>query len=179
MGEDKALLTWGTTDLLGHALARLGRVADEVRILGGATRRYRDRGVPVHEDPRPDLGPLGGLLAALEAATGDRLLLLGVDLPLVPTALLADLVSRVGPVDAVVPCSHRGPEPLCAVYGPACRPAVRCAVGEGRLKMTSFWPEVRVREVPPAEIADFGDPDVLFLNVNGPGDYERARRLAG
>jgi len=46
----------------------------------------------------------------------------------------------------------------------------------GRLKMTSFWPDVRVREVVPAELAAFGDPDVLFLNVNDPADYERARR---
>jgi len=176
MGEDKALLTWGTTDLLGHALARLGRVADEVRILGGATRRYHDRGVPVHEDPRPDLGPLGGLLAALEA-TGDRVLLLGVDLPLVPVPLLASLAAAGGTWDAVVPLSPRGPEPVCAVYGPRCLPPVRRAVDEGRLEMTSFWSDVKVREIPPDEVACFGDPDVLFLNVNAPGDYDRALRL--
>jgi molybdopterin-guanine dinucleotide biosynthesis protein A len=179
MGRDKALLPWGATDLLGHALDRLRRVADEVRILGGASRRYDDRGVPVHEDPARDLGPLGGLLAALEAAAGDPVLLLGVDLPLVPVSLLAHLTSAGATSDAVVPLSPRGPEPLCAAYGPRCLDPVRRAVDGGRLKMTSFWPDVTVRELAPAELLPFGDPAVLFLNVNGPEDYDRARRLAG
>ena len=38
--------------------------------------------------------------------------------------------------------------------------------------MTSFWPDVRVREIPPAELAPFGDPATLFRNVNSPEDYE-------
>ena len=49
MGRDKALLPWADTDLLGHALARLGRMADEVRILPGPERRYTDRGVALDE----------------------------------------------------------------------------------------------------------------------------------
>jgi hypothetical protein len=43
--------------------------------------------------------------------------------------------------------------------------------------MTAFWPDVRVREVGPGEVAAFGDPDLLFLNVNAPEDYERALAL--
>jgi len=175
MGRDKALLRWGSTDLLGHALDRLRSVADEARILSGADRRYADRGVPVHVDPAPDLGPLGGLLAALRE-TERPVLLLGVDLPLVPVELLAHLVSLSGGADAVVPVSARGPEPLCAVYGPVCREPIERAVREGRLKMTAFWPDVRVREVLPADLAAFGDPEAFFLNVNDPADYEQARR---
>jgi len=178
MGRDKALLPWDDTDLLGHALARLQTLTDDVRILSGPERRYSDRGVPVEIDPAPDLGPLGGLLAALEAVSGSDVLLLGVDLPLITPALLTRLVDLAPGHDAVIPVSARGPEPLCAFYGAACHQPVRQRVASGDLKMTAFWPDVRVREVRPNELRAFGDPDDLFLNVNTPGDYERARVLS-
>jgi molybdopterin-guanine dinucleotide biosynthesis protein A len=178
MGRDKAELPWGETDLLGHAIARLRTVAGDVRVLSGPERRYSDRGVPVEVDPAPDLGPLGGLLAALEATSGGDVLLLGVDLPLIPPALLARLIELAPGFDAVVPVSARGPEPLCALYGAACREPAQRRVSSGDLKMTAFWPDVRVREVGPSEARAFGEPDELFLNVNAPDDYERARALS-
>jgi len=178
MGRDKALLPWPGGDLLSHAIDRLVSVSDEVRIFCGAASRYGERGLPVHVDPVPDLGPMGALLAALRAAGERQVLLLGVDLPLVPVELLAHLVSRSREADAVVPTSPGGPEPLCAVYGPACRQPVERAVHEGRLEMTAFWSDVRVREVLPAELAAFGDPEAFFLNVNDPADYDRAISLA-
>jgi molybdopterin-guanine dinucleotide biosynthesis protein A len=178
MGRDKALLPWAGADLLAHALDRLGSVTGDVRILTGHEARYVDRRVPVEVDAAPDMGPLAGLLAALDTAPG-RALLLGVDLPLVPVVLLDRLATlgRQSGADAVVPVSRRGPEPLCAVYGPGCREAVRRRASAGDLKMTAFWADVEVREVGPDELSAFGDPDALFLNVNTPEDYEHAREL--
>jgi len=178
MGRDKALLPWGETDLLGHALARLRTVTDDVRILSGPERRFSDRGVPVEVDPAPDLGPLGGLVAALDAASGVDVLLLGIDLPLIPSGLLARLVQLMPGFDTVVPVSARGPEPVCALYGAACREPVQRRVSAGELKMTAFWPDVRVLELGPSELGAFGDPEELFLNVNAPEDYARARALS-
>jgi molybdopterin-guanine dinucleotide biosynthesis protein A len=177
MRRDKALLPWGPTDLLGHALARLLALTDDVRILCGPHVRYADRGVPVEPDLLDDAGPLVGVLMGLQRAEGRTGLFLGVDLPFVPVALLARLAELVGDFDAAVPVPARGPQPLCAAYGRGCLEAVRRRVGAGELKMTAFWPDVRVREVGPGEVAAFGDPDLLFLNVNAPEDYERALAL--
>lgn len=178
MGQDKALLPWGDSDLLGHALGRLGGVMDEVGILSGAERRYPDRGVAEHLDAAPDLGPLAGLLAALESAPGRGALLLGIDLPLVPSRLLERLVALEESADAVVPVSPRGPEPLCAFYGAACLEPVRRRVAAGDLKMTALWPDVRVQQLGPDELALYGDPATVFLNVNAPEDYDRALELS-
>jgi molybdopterin-guanine dinucleotide biosynthesis protein A len=122
---------------------------------------------------------MAGLLAALESADGRPALLLGVDLPLVPTDLLVQLLALGRDVDAAVPLSAHGPEPLCAVYGAGCLEPVRRAISSDDLRMTGFWGEVHVREVGPEELVAFGDPGDLFLNVNEPEDYERAVRLEG
>jgi len=179
MGHDKALLSWGDTDLLGHALARLTAVTGDVRILSGPEHRYSQRGAAVVADPVADRGPMAGLLAALEEARGRPALLLGVDLPLVTVGLLARLLTLAGDADAVVSVSRRGPEPLCAVYGAGCLEPVRRCVALEDLKMTAFWAHVRVLEMGPDQLGAFGDPDELFLNVNAPEDYERALALRG
>jgi len=172
MGRDKALLPWRGSTLLDHAIARLGTTCRSVRILGGPGVRYADRGLPVDADVQPACGPLGGLLTALLRLEGGPGLLLAVDLPFVTTAVLGRLIEAAADWDAAVPVGPAGPEPLCAVYGAACLEPVRRRVARGDLKMTSFWPDVRVREVRPEELADLGRFDQLFRNLNDPNDYQ-------
>jgi molybdopterin-guanine dinucleotide biosynthesis protein A len=179
MGRDKALLPWGDTDLLGHALRGLGTTTGTTAVLSGSAPRFEDRGLPVYPDVVVDVGPLGGILTGLACLEADLGLFLAVDLPLIPVSLLQHLLFLAQPFDAVVPISPNGPEPLCAVYTRACEKPIRDRIGRGELKMTAFWPDVRVRRVEGAELRTFGDPEALFLNVNSPADYERARALAG
>jgi molybdopterin-guanine dinucleotide biosynthesis protein A len=185
MGRDKALLPWDGSTLLDHAIARLAAVCADVRILCGPAPRYEDRGRPVVVDAVPDHGPLGGLAAGLASAGDAPGLFLGVDLSHVTVPLLSALADlgewpRPGadangdadaPADAVVPVTAAGPEPLCALYHPRCLPAVRARLAAGDLRMTSFWPEVRVRRLEGAALAAFGDPRRIFHNLNAPADY--------
>jgi molybdopterin-guanine dinucleotide biosynthesis protein A len=68
-------------------------------------------------------------------------------------------------------------EPLCAAYGSACGPAIRAALELGEARAVGFHPYVRVARLPREEVLQYGDPDVLFFNVNTPDDLERAERL--
>jgi hypothetical protein len=47
-------------------------------------------------------------------------------------------------------------------------------VAAAELKMTSFWPDVRVREVDTGELRAFGDPAEMFRNLNTPADYDES-----
>ncbi len=171
MGRDKALLPWGEATLLDHALARLSAACSEVLILSGPVSRYADRGVAVAVDLVPEAGALGGVLTGLARLTTGPGLFLAIDLPFVPEALLRELLRLGEGYDAVVPLWAGGPEPLCAVYGPGCLKSVRLCIERGAFKMTSFWPDVRVREMSMSELEAFGDPALLFRNVNTPEDY--------
>lgn len=175
MGRDKALLPWAESTLLEHALARLRAVCADVRILAGAEARYAGYGAPVHTDLVRDAGPLGGVHAGLQNLGAAFGLFLGVDTPLIPPALLGALVGAAPGFDAVVPVVGGRPEPLCAVYGEGCREPVRRRLAAGERKMTSFWPEVRVRTLAEDELAAFGDPGEMFRNLNTPEDYLRLR----
>jgi molybdopterin-guanine dinucleotide biosynthesis protein A len=170
MGRDKALLPWAGVTLLDRALQTLQQVCGRVAILCGPVARYEDRGVPLIVDRVQGAGPLAGLIAGLETLGEEPGAFLAVDLPGVPPALLADLVERSAAADAVVPLSNSGPEPLCAVYTRACLEPARRRIAAGERRMTSFWTDVRVVRVGPAELARFGDPAALFRNVNTAND---------
>lgn len=178
MERDKALLPWNTTDLLGHALGRLAEVSEQVRILAGPECRYADRGVPLVTDASPGTGPLAGILAGLDSAAERAGLFLAVDLPLVPSAWLARLLELGQGFDAVVPSSTRGPEPLCALYGPRCREPIRRQLAAGSFRVSSFWREVRLRLLRPEELASREEVDRRFQNLNAPEDYAMALRWA-
>ncbi|HEY3220609.1 MAG TPA: molybdenum cofactor guanylyltransferase [Gemmatimonadales bacterium] len=131
-------------------------------------------------DARPGLGSLGGIYTAVTAGT-DPVLCVAWDMPFVPEALLRALIdgATAGRFDAFLPESsgRRGLEPLCAVYGPACGPAIARRLETGDLKAISFHAEVSVGILSLAQVRGFGDPAELFFNVNTPEDLERAEVL--
>src|SRR5437870_12695551 len=84
-----------------------------------------------------------------------------------------------GGYDAFLPESdgRRGVEPLCAVYGPACGPAIERQLAGGDLQAIGFHRSVKVGTLPLERVRAFGDPAVLFFNVNTPEDLEQAEAL--
>jgi molybdopterin-guanine dinucleotide biosynthesis protein A len=175
MGRDKALLPWRGSTLLDHAVARLRAACGSVRLLPGREGRYATRGLPQDPDVWTNAGALGAVHTGLLSLPSGRGVFLAVDLPRVPAALLQRLLAHSLGYDAVVPVTAAGPEPLCAVYAASCREAIRRRIEGGQMKMTSFWPDVRVREVRAQEIRDLGDPELLFSNVNSPEDWVALR----
>jgi molybdopterin-guanine dinucleotide biosynthesis protein A len=141
--------------------------------------------LPVRGDPVPGAGPLGGILAALRWAEEEGrpgALCFACDLPFVPASLARHLAAagQGGEADAVVPESpgRRGAEPLCAFYSVRALAAVEALVAEGPRPVFALLDRVRTTRVPLDEVRGHGDPAVLFLNLNTPGDHQRAKQIA-
>jgi molybdopterin-guanine dinucleotide biosynthesis protein A len=180
-GVPKGLLTVGGERILDRVVARVQAVTGSLPLLianapGAAAWRPDLKTIP---DTRPGFGSLGGIYTAVTAAP-EPVLCVAWDMPFVPEALLRALVdAAAGNYDAFLPESsgRRGLEPLCAVYGPACGPAIARRLETGDLKAISFHADVRVGILSLAQVRAFGDPDELFFNVNTPDDLERAEAL--
>jgi molybdopterin-guanine dinucleotide biosynthesis protein A len=100
-------------------------------------------------------------------------------MPFVTAPLLQALIEGSPEFDAFLPESggRRGVEPLCAVYGPACRAAIERALERGDRRAIAFHDGVRVGTLPLDRVRACGDPDELFFNINRPEDLERAEAL--
>ena len=176
-GADKASLPVGRARIIDRQLAALSQVADDIRIVANDPDRYAALGVRVIPDAVPDRGPLGGLYSALIDARHDPVIVLACDLPFVTAALLERLATELGtgePVDAVVPRSRRGLEPLCAAYARRCAPYALARLVRGALQVAGLLEDVAVRVLEPDALAVY-DAGALFENVNTPHDHARAR----
>ena len=176
-GADKARLAIGGARIIDRQLAALAAVADDIRIVANDRERYAGLGLRVIADVVPEAGPLGGLYSALLDATHDRMLILACDLPFVTPALLQRLVEESGTgeeIDAVVPRSARGLEPLCALYWTRAAAAARVRIDRGDLQVAGLLADLRVRELGREALAPY-DGGSLFENVNTPHDHARAR----
>lgn len=126
------------------------------------------RAVP---DVRPGLGSLGGIYTAV-VDTPAPVVCVAWDMPFVSEALLRRLADGLLEHDACLPESRgpRGVEPLCAAYGPACREAIAQSLDEGDLRAIAFHERISVGILPLSEVERFGDPELLFFNVNTADD---------
>jgi molybdopterin-guanine dinucleotide biosynthesis protein A len=181
-GVPKGLLSVGSRRILDRVVDGVQAVTGALPLLianapGASAWRPDLKTVP---DNRPGCGSLGGIYTAVTAAP-ESVLCVAWDMPFVPEGLLRALIdgASAGNYDAFLPESagRRGLEPLCAVYGPACGPAIARRLETGDLKAISFHADVRVGILSLAQVKGFGDPDELFFNVNTPDDLERAEAL--
>ena len=125
-------------------------------------------------DVRPGLGALGGIYTAVVEAPAP-VVCVAWDMPFVSEALLRRLAAGLAEHDACLPAGggRYGLEPLCAAYGPACRDAILQSLDAGDLRAVSFHARIGVGILPLSEIAPFGDPELLFFNVNTADDLAR------
>jgi molybdopterin-guanine dinucleotide biosynthesis protein A len=178
MGTDKAFVR-----VLGRPLIEL--VLEQVRGVGGETlivtnqpEPYAYLGLPLFGDVLPGKGALGGVYSALSAATRPYVACTACDMPFLSRPLLDYLASLRREADVVVPRLGGEAEPFRSIYSRACLAPIRAALDAGRMRVVSFYPDVRVRFVEEPEIDHFDPRHVSFFNVNRPEDLEAARQLA-
>lgn len=176
MGTDKALLPLDGTTLIGHVIARLRPVVPKIVIVGGNAGAYRRFAIPVIPDPRPDEGPLAGILTALMNVDASLVFCCACDMPFLETALVGRLLDLAEPgVAAVVPRILGEPEPLCAVYTRAALAAIKTEFAAGERRIKNALTAMPVRYVGEEDLRIF-DPGLRsFVNVNTPEDLARIR----
>jgi molybdopterin-guanine dinucleotide biosynthesis protein A len=173
-GVNKGALALGRMDIVDRQLLAVRAVASHVFVVGPDSEAWRTRGLQAEPDEIPGMGALGGIYTAIVRSPCDRTLVLACDMPFVSAAFLERLAAE-DQADCVMPRTDRGYEPLCAIYSRACAPDIRARIDRGALQASAAPGGVRFAEVGPDAIAMYDPDGWMFLNVNTPHDYERAK----
>lgn len=146
-------------------------IATEISALGMAARIVRDT-------PGPKTIS-AGIEAALLYSTTGAVLVVGSDLPFLSPGLVAHMVASCRGHDAAVPFYRGFYEPACAVYTRRFLPAMSeyRANPQGPVSRLFDRDGLDVVRITEDEIRLFGDPDLLFLNVNTREDLARAEEV--
>lgn len=184
-GSPKPFALVGNRMLIERVLDALRDASDEQAIIANDAAAFSRFEVPVRADVITDAGALGGIHAALVHARErgcSGAVVLACDMPFPSGSLLRALARRGidGGADAVLPESDgpRGVEPLCAYYATSCAASIEDALARGDRRVIGFLDDVRVVRYATADVARFGDPARLFMNVNTPEERMRAERIA-
>jgi molybdenum cofactor guanylyltransferase len=178
MGRDKALLKLDGVPMV----VRMARLAEphvaSVTVVVGSAERYASLGLSVVSDRWVGIGPLGGIATALSGSSADWNLILGCDLPYLTTEWIEWLISRTieSPVQAVVPESRRGLEPLAAMYRKDSALAFSTAIEQGVRRVSEALGEIVFEKVTAGQWRELGSTDMIFQNVNTPKDFAEAQR---
>ena len=181
MGEDKALRSFLGRPLIERVIERLRPAADEMILTTNRAAEYAFLGLPVFPDVQPGRGALGGLYTALRAASEPLVAVVACDMPFACAPLLEAAARRLllEEADAGVPETERGLEPLHAVYRRStCLPAVQAALQANLWKVTAWFPQVKLCTLPAEEIRRYDPSGRAFWNINTPGEFAEAERLA-
>jgi molybdopterin-guanine dinucleotide biosynthesis protein A len=176
-GSPKALIPFGERPLIQHIVETLGTVVPDCLVVTNSPGLYAFLGLPMVGDVYPDGGSLGGIYSGLAAVAGDAALCVACDMPFLSSALLGYLAAQAADADVVIPEAAGELQPLHAIYGKACLPAMERRLRAGQLKITGFFDEVRVRQIPAESVARFEAPELAFMNLNTPEDLARARAV--
>ncbi len=129
MLRDKAALEYAGRAQLARAVALLEPLVERCFVSTRADQQNdaQRAAYPLIVDLVPDIGPIGGLHAALHAHPQAAWLVLACDLPFLDTATLQQLIAARAQqrLASAFRSSHDGkPEPLCAIYEPASRATI-------------------------------------------------------
>lgn len=169
MGRDKALLDFQGRPLFERVLGLFRVSFPQVMLVGDRGERFAGYDIKI----RPDLVPgssLGGIYTGLLEAQTEWVFAASCDLPFPSEAILGRLCSLRDGVDAVVPKTKQGYEPLFALYSKRCLEPIRELLETGECCAYAWYPQVRVREVGPEEIATLDPTGTAFVNLNTPQD---------
>jgi len=178
MGSDKALVEFCGQRMIDRVTVTLGTLADPVVVVA---RRSSDVGGingRVVEDARPYEGPLPALVAGLRATGEERNVVVACDMPFLKPPLLRGLGDLLdGTIDAVVPITGDGAQPLHAAYGDCAIEPLLSAIASGERSLKGALERLRVRWVPEVEWKPLDPDGRSFLNVNTPEELRHATEL--
>jgi molybdopterin-guanine dinucleotide biosynthesis protein A len=185
LGKDKGLLFLGGKTLIEKVYERIDSVAEEVVIAVHTERQKRAYSRLIGNcyfsvDESSYAGPLSGLSSGLKNVTGEKVAVVGCDMPFISPELMQLLYELSREYDASIPRWPSGYiEPLHAVYDTdSCRTAVHRALRRGRSDMRSMISALpRIIYVSTEAIRRL-DPNLkMFTNINTRSDLLCARRL--
>ena len=189
LGYDKARASFAGRPLIERVLERVAPVASELVVTTPRPAQldflegFAPEGTPVRvaADLPGGPGAMRGIASSLSAAATPLVAILACDMPFASPDLISALAARLRTdgLDACVPRTHLGIEPLCAVWRRAsCLPHALALLEACRQRIFVLLDAVRTGYFEEGEAAAAAGGTRCFINVNTRADLLRAERLA-
>ncbi len=180
MGQDKSQLTLAGMTMLEIIVEKLGKVFDEIIVVGESEEQTRNLPVIFTRDiiVKPVKNSLTGVHAGLIRSSSDYSLVVACDMPFLNLNLLEYLSEYpVKDYDLVVPLIKDCHQSLHAVYSKRCVDYIAEHLNQDYYRIGYFITQINTKYISQQEIEKY-DPEFLsFLNINTREEFKRAVNL--
>lgn len=174
-GQDKGLMPLQGKPLILHVLEKLGPQADCLLINSNRNQEsYAAFGYPLVQDSMTGgLGPLAGLLSAMEYSDSEFILSVPCDTPNLPLDLIPRMRSTLEEEGADVCTVNDGERlhPVIMLVRRRLAPELRKYLESGKRKVHDWFYSVKHCST------DFSDNPQAFININTPDQLQEAEQV--
>jgi len=167
-GSDKVLTGFMGKPLIEHVVETIRPLFDEIILIGHKRKGLEE--YKVFEDIRPGCGPLGGIYTALKSARTEYCFICAADMVRLNREFISHMINLTDGHDIVMPLWSKGREPLHAIYRNTVLPHAATLLEQEDFKVYSLIQKMDTLIIPEESIMAYGNPEVLFSNINTVGD---------
>ena len=175
MGKNKAFIEIDGERIIDRMIRVFGEIFQEIILVTNSPLEYLDLDVRIVTDIVKGKAALGGIYTGLFHSSREHVFVCPCDMPFLNGDFIKYMVGKVKSHDVVVPAPPDGLQPLHAIYSRKCMPSIKRLIDEDRLKITGFYRNAKVLEIPAGVIATFDPEDRMFFNINSPDDLGKIR----
>jgi len=179
-GREKGLIEVAGRRILDRIFDCLQPLFSEIILVTNDPVTYLPWDCLIVTDLLPVRSSLTGIHAGLYYAANPFVFVAACDTPFLKSAVAAHIVAAIDPqLDAVIPWTQAGPEPMCAVYSQRCLQPIQQQLEKEHFKIQALFRKVRSKRIPEEALRGW-DPELIsFFNVNTPEDLRTAESIAG
>lgn len=171
MRKDKGLMLLHNKPLILHIIEKLKHAVVEIVIVSHNTD-YKKFGFEVIPDLIKDIGPAGGIHAALGHSKVNSNFILSCDMPFINPVAIDFIIKHSASAQITVPVKQHQTEPLFGVYSSVCLHRWDELIQQGNIKLQDMISNFKLNTICVDAHAAFDE--LTFSNINSPLDLDNA-----
>ncbi|MBL0700030.1 MAG: molybdenum cofactor guanylyltransferase [Desulfosarcina sp.] len=177
-GRNKAFIDIGGRLVLDRLYSVFKSLFREIILVTNDPLSYLKWDLKIVADLFPYRSSITGIHAGLFFATNPYVFIAACDVPFLEKELVGALMNSIGTgIDAVIPQTSKGVEPLCSVYSTNCIKPVEQQIQRQQFQIQRLYSKIRTKYIPESVLREI-DPDLRsFCNINTPEDFAMAEKL--
>lgn len=175
MGSDKGLMLLNGKPLIGYIISALIPISSEI-VISTNNPNYEQFGFPLIPDEHANIGPMGGLHAALKHSSTNQNIVVSCDTPFIATEIL-NKMATAGFDNCAFLDSEKQIHPLIGLYSKEVVNAIEFQISKENYKMMDLLELINCQLYTPSNQLLAKYPNLTF-NVNTPESFVEAEKIA-
>lgn len=174
MGFDKSTMVLQNKKLIESTIKKLDSLFDDIIIsVDGLEKKSEFNHDKIVVDKVKGVGPLGGMISALEMAQSDRLFVIPCDMPVIDIKYISFMMKYMDDNEIILSEKNGYFEPFPGFYSKSLIPRIDELINQNRRSIRAIFECSRTKVISESEWKKLGFSEEIFTNLNTTQDVEK------